>query len=79
MKTQSKTNTKVLFFILAALNAIFALYTVSALAHDEHHLDSSALEEIRAHEEELLDQDTAAITTEDMYEDDFELLPDTFI
>lgn len=74
MKTLNKNNTKVLFFILAALNAILALYSVSALAHDEHqHLD-----EIRAHEEELIAHDAVPLT-DDMFEDDFELLPDSFI
>lgn len=71
MKTQNKSNTRILFFILAALNAIFALYTVSASAHD-HNRDMTEEEEIRAHEE-MMAQD------EELYQDDFELLPEEFV
>jgi hypothetical protein len=71
MKTNTKTNIKVLFFILTALNAILALYSVSALAH-ESDLGLSEAEEIRAHEE-MMAQD------EELYQDDFELLPEEFV
>jgi hypothetical protein len=71
MKTQTPRNIKVLFFILTALNAILALYSVSALAHDSG-LGLSEEEEIRAHEE-MMAQD------EELYQDDFELLPEEFV
>lgn len=71
MKTQIPSNKKVLFFILAALNAIFALYTVSASAHDSDR-ELTEEEEIRIHEE-MMAQD------EEQYQDDFELLPEEFI
>lgn len=71
MKTQQVPKTKVLLFIVLALNAIFALYTVSASAHDTG-LDLTEEEEIRAHEE-MMAQD------EEQYQDDFELLPEEFV
>lgn len=71
MNKHKSKNTKVLFFILTALNAIIALYSVSSLAHDSG-LGLSEEEEIRAHEE-MMAQD------EEIYQDDFELLPEQFI
>lgn len=70
MKTQNASSKNVLFFLLIALNVIFALYTVSASAHDSDR-ELTEEEEIRFHEE-MMAQD------EEQYQDDFELLPEEF-
>ncbi len=71
MKTQRTNKTRLVFFIFTALNAIFALYTVSASAHDSDR-ELTEEEEILFHEQMMAQEELT-------YQDDFELLPDSFI